>query len=169
MAGYCYERGMSNNAVFAYECGRKPISKFTKSDLLTHEIDLTLDFVKWLAKKNIWETSEYHHTGGTWYNSTYFYDLEDLRELISNDDFNLSELLCEFQKEKNDKKQTKNDLLPRVSGKYPVWGGSRSRPKILYYESFNGVKSGFLGGILYYIFVSPKYDDYGFKKNDEEE
>ena len=40
MAGYDYYAGMSNNAVYAYEDGRKPLSKFTKSDLISQNIHI---------------------------------------------------------------------------------------------------------------------------------
>ena len=62
MAGYNYKRGMSNNAVDAYRRNLKPISRFTAQDLCDADINISLAFAKWLAKKKYWKHVERHHS-----------------------------------------------------------------------------------------------------------
>ena len=83
-AGY-YGYSMSNNAVEAYENGEKPLSKWTKSDILTEleENGVSPDIIS-LAKslklsdlKEIFlYKSSWHHTSKM-YNRTDFYAVDD--------------------------------------------------------------------------------------------
>lgn len=98
MAGY-YGYSMSNNAVMAYEDGEKPYSKWTKADIisrvreLVEDCDLKIHFtmdvftkapVKSLREMVLSESS-WHHTS-SWYNKTYFYDVDiDRLERITDD------------------------------------------------------------------------------------
>ena len=142
MSGYNHNEGMSNRAVSAYENGRKPLSQFKKADLTAygHGLqDLKIGFVKWLAKNNIWQTTEWHHSGGSWYNAVDFYDLEDLVAIIQEK--GLENLIEKFEASKNDAKAQKVEEI-RVEGKFAIWGGSRRHPKHLGYENFTGVLVG---------------------------
>ena len=97
-AGYNWKKGMSNNAVNAYEQGEKPLSKWTKADLLNefekglptlsdylkdlYKDILSINLVEKLKKlslkelKNLLLTkSSYHHTS-KYYNATDFYKVD---------------------------------------------------------------------------------------------
>lgn len=72
MAGYCGYR-MSNNAVAAYERGEKPISKWTKKEIIRaiyDNCDITetkMELLKKMYRKelifNFLLMTDYHHTG----------------------------------------------------------------------------------------------------------
>ena len=80
MSGWSFERGMSNNAVYARSCGRKPLSSFTKGDLSAEGWTETKKLALWLAKAGVWKTSEIHHTG-KYFAETRFYDPAELVDL----------------------------------------------------------------------------------------
>ena len=61
MAGYQLNFSMSNNAAFAYECGEKPISKWTKSEILA----LCGDKAEQLKKLTVSELREHSPDGNT--------------------------------------------------------------------------------------------------------
>ena len=73
MAGYNYYEGMSNNALDAYEDGKKPLSRITALDLKLAGWQGTKADAMRLAKSKFWKPCEWHHSGGTWYNEVYFY------------------------------------------------------------------------------------------------
>lgn len=82
---------MSNNAIKAYEEGKKPISKFVKEDvnkfnqlLQQRGINekITLKELKALLEK--YSGSEWHHTSSR-YNKTNFYDINDVLENDNSD------------------------------------------------------------------------------------
>ena len=82
MAGY-HNYSMSNNAVSAYESGEKPLSKWTKAEMVKQAIPyLTCDVslfkrltVKEMRRVALCESS-WHHTS-SWYNKTSFYSIDD--------------------------------------------------------------------------------------------
>lgn len=92
MAGY-YNYSMSNNAVAAYQDGEKPLSKWSKTEILSaiHHIDankakmlesIRLDI---LRERFLYESS-WHHTSSK-YNRTKFYSINEdaVSELTSED------------------------------------------------------------------------------------
>ena len=85
MAGYDYVNGMSNNAVLAYRGGLFPLSKLNATRLRRSEVEITVDFAKYLAHVGAWDPSEWHHSGGRWYRKVDFYSVDDLRELLEAD------------------------------------------------------------------------------------
>jgi hypothetical protein len=88
MSGYC-GYSMSNNAVFAYQSGEKPLSKWTKTDILAavkksaEDGEFTPHFdlagLKKLSVKTLRDTvlyvSSWHHTSDH-YNRTDFYSVD---------------------------------------------------------------------------------------------
>lgn len=144
MAGYngC---SMSNNAVAAYEEGKKPLSKIKASDLKEAGWQYSLAFAKWLAKREglcgyysrIWEPSEWHHSSKM-YNKVKFYSAEDLVDAWSElGDAAREALIAEFEIRQSPK-QAKE---VRVKGTYIEWTGSRRHPKANEVE-FTGTISG---------------------------
>jgi hypothetical protein len=137
MTGYDYEMGMSNGALDAYEEGRKPISKLTKQDFMEVGLNVSAAFAKWLAKKRHWRTSEWHHSGGDYFNKVYFYDPQQLADLVAGNVLDLEVLEAEYKASKNKKAEE----VP-VFGVYDVFGGSRQHPKIVDRVEFTGKKIG---------------------------
>lgn len=139
MAGFNYHLGMSNNAVAAYRDGRKPLSKITARDLEKAGWDGTLKDAKALAKMGFWETSEWHHSGGAFYNKVDFYDPEDL--VLAWDEATAEERSALIVNLKQEKKTT-IDLGVRVAGHYAVFDGSQRNRRFSGNESFTGVLVG---------------------------
>ena len=135
--GYDHDAGMSVNALRAYDDGRKPLSKITADDLKFAGWTETKKLAIALAKDGFWRTSEWHHSGGTWYNKVDFYDPAELVQAWEAADDTKREKLRNLVKV-----QKSDDDAVRVKGSFPVWGGSRRRPRIVDYRSFEGTKRG---------------------------
>ncbi len=136
MAGYNYEKGMSNNAVAAHD----DEALFTKNSinkaaLINGLIAAgykgkmpTLKQIKYVLRDGLIRYEEKYHTGGRWYNETMFYSYETLAEYLNtNPEMQIDEI---------------NPPYP-VEGYYATFGGSRSRPKFLGNTEFKGVKKGY--------------------------
>ena len=136
MSGYSYEHGMSNNAVDAYEEGRKPLSRISAADLEAAGWTGTKRQALALAKAKFWRRSEWHHSGGTWYNEVDFYDPADLVEIW--DDLKSAERIETLRAAMAATKPTCQTDRQRVKGEYTVWGGSRRSPRRLGVEDFTG-------------------------------
>ena len=128
MPGYNYVEGMSNNAVDAYRGGRKPLSKITLADLRQVGWQGTKKQALTLARAGFWQSSEYHHSGGTWYNKVDFFDPQDLIDAGEPPILKDKPGACDEKR--------------RVKGSFPIFGGSRSRPKYLGEETFKGTLRG---------------------------
>ena len=83
MAGYNYRRGMSNNAVDAYRNNQKPISRFTAPDLRDTDINISLGFVRWMAK-NKHRRHVARHDTSKFHKFVRFYDLASLHQRIDD-------------------------------------------------------------------------------------
>lgn len=116
MAGY-NERSMSNNAIKAYENGEKPISRWTKQEVLacvSKQIEngavpsftVPLESLPWsvIQKLFLYQTG-WHHTG-VGYNETAFYAFADLRIHTLSDEY-IKRLL---QRTRSAKLQKKREL-----------------------------------------------------------
>lgn len=126
MAGY-NGYSMSNNAVDAYESGEKPMSKWTKTEMLkaipAEYRDGFKGFKAAILKNVLLRESSWHHTSSH-YNRTYFYAVVEI------DEDNAAALIarCESQSAAAPvKKEEPKKSIHRV--KYLVWGGTRKRPK----------------------------------------
>ena len=157
MGGYNYTAGMSNRAVGAYEQGRKPLSQFTLKDLRDAGWKGTLKLAKFLAKDGFWESDEWHHTGGTWYNQTDFYNPETLVEQwhdLEDSKRTAFEVAC-----KNEGKPQASDTMTdfekhmarlaeweakpkKVKGSYPEYSGSGRRRRLIGHIAFTGEMIG---------------------------
>lgn len=137
MAGYNHYLGMSNNAVAAYHCGIKPITKITREDLQSVDLAISKAFAIWLVQENHWKACEWHHSGGRWYNTVNFYDVNELAEAINDGSLDLFKLKKIYDSQRN---SPATGL--RVSGSYTVWGGTRNRPVNEGEKTFTGTKIG---------------------------
>ena len=137
MAGYNYHEGMSNNAVHAYNSGIKPLSQITARDLKLAGWAQTKKLALALAKNDVWQPCEWHHSGGTWYNRVDFYNPSDLI-----DSWNYLDSEQQNEQIKRCNKNCTTEPAQRVKGSYTIWGGSRRRPRRIGEESFTGEKIG---------------------------
>tara|TARA_R110002153_G_scaffold35174_1_gene104754 strand:+ start:45 stop:518 length:474 start_codon:yes stop_codon:yes gene_type:complete len=130
MAGYNYYEGMSNNALDAYENGIKPLSKITALDLKLAGWTGTKADAMRLAKSEFWKSCEWHHSGGSWYNSVDFYNPADL---VDSWDAASSAERIDALKTEEPKLEEK-----KVRGEYTIWGGTRKRPRKIGSQPFVG-------------------------------
>ena len=140
MAGYS-GFSMSNNAVDAYDNGEKPLSKWSKAEILQEiriyakENNINIDMEKLnkvslpvLRESFLYKTA-YHHTS-KFYNSTDFYaiDFDTVNEMVDLE--SVQKLLELTEEEKMLKKQEKKEDSPEMwECAYLVWGGTRAHPK----------------------------------------
>lgn len=135
MAGY-NGFSMSNNAVAAYESGEKPLSKWTKSEILEAieeavsdgELVLQCSFDKLkkvpvkVLKNMCLKYSSWHHTSNH-YNKTDFYSLA-LEYIEKITDERIEKEIAEC---KQDKKQ--EPVEEKWKCAFLEWGGTRKHPK----------------------------------------
>lgn len=139
MSGYC-GYSMSNNAVSAYRCGEKPLSKWLKADLIDSIEDVIENkadiskfkklTVKQLKEYFLYESS-WHHTSKM-YNETSFYSIDE----DNIDRFLAGELVITNEKVKVSEQKEMIEI------EYPVWGGTKKHPKIVGYETMTGEIKG---------------------------
>jgi hypothetical protein len=138
MAGY-YGYSMSNNAISAYENGERPLSKWTKADILEEielaikKEDLTLNCsmeklkkipVK-LLKDLCLSYSSWHHTSNH-YNKTDFYSL-DLDRIERLSDERIDSEIADYKQEQTDNKA--ESIEEKWKCAFLEWGGTRKHPK----------------------------------------
>jgi hypothetical protein len=137
MTGYNYAAGMSNNALAAYNRGCAPISQIAGADLKAAGWTGTVKLAKHLAKAGVWHTSEWHHSGGTYFNRVDFFDPADLVEAwadMDEDDRSAAKAAASAK--------AQPEAGQRVSGTYTIWGGSRRHPRRVGEREFTGVLGG---------------------------
>lgn len=134
-SGYSGYR-MSNRAVSAYENGERPLSKWTKADILNdikkRGFDNTLvNDLKKLSKKTLMSValykSSWHHTS-SYCNETDFYAINDSR-LYKITNKELKELYEQDAREKAAKKEPAADESYIADVEYIEWTGSKAHPK----------------------------------------
>ena len=151
MAGY-NGFSMSNNAVAAYESGEKPLSKWTKTNILEEigktirEEELTLNFsmekLKKLNAKTLKQIclyrSSWHHTSKH-YNKTDFYSI-DIDSLIELTDEKI-DIIIENCKEDKSEEPTEE----RWQCAFLEWSGTRKHP-----TAIEVVEEGIVKGNWFY-------------------
>ncbi len=132
MAGY-YNYSMSNNAVWAYENGEMPLSKWNKAAIL----EACGDKAEMLKPLTVAElraefliNSSWHHTSKH-YNRTDFYmiDIEKINEITNED---VAAIIARRQPKKKAAKVEKKTVKAEVT--YTVWVGqyrNYRRPKTI--------------------------------------
>lgn len=164
MAGYNYNKGMSNNAVYAYEVGRKPKSRWTKTDIvneirqiqstdggLNFDLNILNQVCKDTVKQLFLARTEWHHTG-SFYNETDFYEVSidssiNNKKIIDTD--------TSIKKSYGEVKVKKN-----ARASWMVWDNNRKHPHII--ETV--VKDGYIEGDWFYYLdgnVTRKKSIYG--------
>ena len=126
---------MSERAQESYERGLKPISKWTKDDILSELTDITGDKQEVLQKastkalRRLLTSTEWHHTGSH-FNKTDFYEVNHSYV----EDLTLEELKQVLTVEKETVKEYK------ARCKYLVWSGTRKHPKATEMETVGTIK-----------------------------
>lgn len=144
MTGY-YRTKMSNNAVLAYSEGKKPLSRWSKSEIVDNiirtakekKINIDNELLGKVCSEELKDTflmySEYHHTS-KYFNTTSFYEFA---ECMVNPDIDsvLQRLVDEHQKKP--KKQTKPiKKLVYAKASWTVFEGARNHPNIVNKEGY---------------------------------
>ena len=131
--GWADDHGKSVNAVLAEKSGMITKSQITSKNLKDGGWNLGIKLAKRMIDEGVWKSDEWHHCS-KYYNEVAYYSIEDLVESWED--------MSQEKKEsiKNLKEAPKEEV--RVSGEYAVWGGTRKRPVIDYYEKFQGTLVG---------------------------
>lgn len=143
---------MSERAQEAYDNGERPMSKWSKWDILSElEYDLDDDTIAKLSKystqtiKNVClEWTSWHHTG-SYANETDFYAVidgrdADLDQMFMDLDAEERELK-EFRKRQREEKRLLESTEEKCYFEYGVWTGTKKHPKLYYYKAY-GIKKG---------------------------
>lgn len=136
MAGY-NGYSMSNNAVAAYENGEKPLSKWTKKEILNQieqreeiELNCSFELLKKLSLKALKENclwcSSWHHTSN-YFNETNFYDLDE-EKIAELTDEKINAILSEEKAAKKAAKKTE-EQEERWLCSFLEWTGTKKYPK----------------------------------------
>lgn len=129
MSGY-YGYSMSNNAVAAYLDGEKPLSKWTKKEIISRvedecEINFPIEKLKKVPLAKLKEIclrkSSWHHTS-SYYNDTNFYDIDvsGVENLTESD----IDVLLECKKP-----EIREEKAEKWLCEFLEWSGTRNHPK----------------------------------------
>ncbi len=143
MNGYI-GNSMSVRAKHAYDAGEKPLSKFTGAEV--RPLGVTLRQAKALATLRYydggWRYSSKHHTSKK-YNYTYFYDIDDLAELIEEDGLDTVKARADSVIANDSPGDEDEDRDVKVCVCYGEWGGTKRRPEFFVNDFLNaGKKTG---------------------------
>lgn len=132
---------MSNRAVFAYENGEMPLSKWTKSAIIERieecNSNISVRLIKALTVKELRKlflyNSSWHHTS-SYCNRTNFYDFnEDILSELTDDD--IKEIMIERESNKKAK-----PAVEKWECEYLIWSGTRKHPKATKCRSIGEIK-----------------------------
>lgn len=116
---------MSNRAVEAYESGEKPLSKWTKADIIEciDNCNVSISLIKKLnikeLRRELLKWSSWHHTS-SYCNATDFYEFnyDALKDLTEN---KIMEII-------NSRKPKVKPVVEKWECKYLEWSGTRKHP-----------------------------------------
>lgn len=141
---------MSVRAYEAYESGEKPLSKWSKVEIINTVLDFRDDFeydeLNKYSKdvlKCFLTYSSWHHTG-TYFNETAFYSLDE--SFIENEKDYIFKVLDEKMKElKKEKKiQKDEEKLEKCHFIYTEFEGTRKHPKAVDCEAYGIIKGNWI-------------------------
>ena len=130
MAGY-NGYSMSNNAVNAYANGERPLSKWTKADILKElsAMDYHSDLIGQLTaaelKALFLKRSSWHHTSSH-FNRTDFYSITD----------DVNDVMIQWMIDQRTPKKPKEQKLTKALVHYLTWEGTRKHPKAVEHTSY---------------------------------
>lgn len=144
---------MSERAAIAYENGEKPLSKWSKVEIINTVLDYRDDFeydeLNKYSKdvlKCFLTYSSWHHTG-SYFNNTDFYSLDE--DFIENKKYYIFEVLNkkvkELKREKEEKKiQKDEEKLEKCHFVYTEFEGTRKHPKAVDCEAYGIIKGNWI-------------------------
>ncbi len=133
MAGYS-GFSMSNNAVAAYSKGEKPLSKWTKVEILDGLVevcseDKTLTFWSMVKTLSLSQLKKHCLSNSSWHHSSKFFNKIDFYTPIDLADVDIEMFECWKNVKSEDMANIKHpDKLVR-NCQYIIWSGSRNHPK----------------------------------------
>ena len=144
---------MSVRACEAYENGEKPLSKWTKTDIIDEVLKERKDITRKELNRYNKEAlnfflicSSWHHTG-SYFNSTNFYSLNENTIGLSKGNIieelnNRMEWIKQAKQEEKQAKQEENPQKCIVS--YVEWEGTRKHPKAVNREAYGIIKGNWV-------------------------
>lgn len=132
---------MSNNAVAAYEDGEMPLSKWTKSAILSElaELDYSQEIQDVAKKLTVAQLKDIFLFKSSWHHTSKMYNRTDFYSV--NPDVSMDMINNYIETHTNQPKQAKQD--PGVEYcyvSYGEWEGSKRRPKLVEYENYAIIK-----------------------------
>ena len=134
MSGY-KNYSMSNNAIAAYENGERPLSKWTKSEILDGIAEIDDEKAEICNKLTLSELKSRFLRYSSWHHTSEYYNCTDFYEIDSNAVDEISaEKIVEIitnrpKKERKSKLEPKNPLYITAIVRYIEWEGTRKHPK----------------------------------------
>ena len=130
MAGY-NGYSMSNNAVAAYANGERPLSKWTKAEILKElsTMDYHSDLIGQLTaaelKALFLKRTSWHHTSSH-FNRTDFYSITD----------DVNDVMIQWMIDQRTPKEPNGEKLTKALVHYLTWEGTRKHPKAVEHTSY---------------------------------
>ena len=97
----------------------------------------SLNISIWKYAAGIVGASSWHHTG-KFYNQTNHYSLYKIANYLTENIEDIKDFYSDFLKKQNEDKLKENEKIEVGYIVYAIWGGTRSHPKIVDYESAFG-------------------------------
>ena len=151
MAGY-NNYSMSNNACDAYDSGKKPLSQWTKTDIINaikneikeYEIDVNFD-INILNKLSIKTLKSEFLTVSEWHHSSKYYNCVDFYSVTVDTTYTSEYLINSNEYIKNEiklDKIKKQNNVKKAIATWNIWGGTRKYPKVIDTKTVEGTVIG---------------------------
>lgn len=135
-------QSMSVRAAHAYEAGYKPLSKWTKADIIDNVVESGIwtegelkKYPKKVLANMFLEYQEWHHTSKM-FNQTAFFGI-NLNEAETHDVEALDQLLADYKNEATEEKKNKEQtIIEKAFIRYETWEGSRRHPHLVEHEAY---------------------------------
>ena len=138
---------MSENAALAYSCGEKPLTKWTKKEILKilgEKFSVKPEHMELFRKMRLEDLKNKLLICSSWHHTSKFYNRTDFYSVDYNE--NKKYAITTEQKEPTQEKEV------LVYAKYLEWSGSRRHPRAKEHESYGVIKGNWFyfldGGTL---------------------
>ena len=133
---------MSERAALAYQHGYKPLSKWTKTDIIDSVVESGIwseaelkKYPKKVLANMFLEYQEWHHTSKM-FNQTAFFGI-NLNEAESHDVETLDQLLAEYKVQATaERKNAQTITIEKGFIRFEEWEGSRRHPHLVEHEAY---------------------------------
>lgn len=135
-------QSMSERAALAYQHGYKPLSKWTKTDIIDSVIESGAwtenelkKYPKQVLANMFLEYQEWHHTSKM-FNQTAFFGI-NLNEAESHDVETLDQLLADYKEQSTAKRKSAEAItIEKGFIRFETWEGSRNHPHLVEHEAY---------------------------------